>query len=209
MGRSTFAAWVGCCRVQRSAAPADRPGQPVGRAVGGGRPDHAADPGLTVAAAGTLQRARRCRGSRNTPPRAGDLNSGRRHFLADVAPDGSRRIVWMIIGMIKHGCGERPAHMADRSAQQACWAEKCVAAGGAMRAESYAWLTFRAPTMNCSLQCPVRWPDCWTTEMRVPRLRSSWTASPWWTSGAGSLTRTARSRGSETRSRMSGRSPRR
>jgi Bacterial regulatory protein, arsR family/Family of unknown function (DUF5937) len=84
-----------------------------------------------------------------------------------------------------------------------------VASGGAMHAESNAWLTFRAHTMNCSLQCPVRWPDCWTTETRVPRLRSSWTARPWWTCGAGSLTRTARSRGSETRSRMSGRSPRR
>ena len=83
-----------------------------------------------------------------------------------------------------------------------------VASGGAMRAEYHAWLTFGAHTMSCSLQCPVRWPDCWTTGTRVPRLRSSWTASPWWTSGAGSPTRTARSRGSRTRSSWCIRSPR-
>jgi hypothetical protein len=38
-------------RVQRSAAPADRPGHPDRRGAGRGRPDHAADPGVTVAAA--------------------------------------------------------------------------------------------------------------------------------------------------------------
>src|SRR6185437_2105123 len=79
-----------------------------------------------------------------------------------------------------------------RRARQAVAAGKSFAFGGAIRAEYYAWPTFRARTTSCSPRCPVRSPGCWSRGTRAARSRSSWTASRWWTSGAGSPTRTAR-----------------
>ena len=119
--------------VRRPPARAGRPGHPDRRAAGGGRPDHAADPGVAVAATATSPRPAAVRHRQVAPSAVGGPDYPAPMDVIDWLLEGDPAIRWQVLRDLTDASPDEVAAERARVEREG-WGARLLALRGRRRA---------------------------------------------------------------------------